>query len=95
MTITLVFYLLLNEAPLLFYCFIIIFTLYHYFLNQAFSLFYGFMTSFTLSFFYPVDWGCRIHRLHLCREVTTLQRMSWIAQSTGAVEYTDYTFAEG
>ena len=28
----------------------------------------------------PVDWGCRIHRLHLCRGVrpSPPQRMSWI-----------------
>ena len=25
---------------------------------------------------YPVDWGCRIHRLHLCREVRLPQRVS-------------------
>ena len=26
----------------------------------------------------PVSLGCRIHRLHLCREVRLLQQMSWI-----------------
>ena len=25
--------------------------------------------GFTITFIYPVGWGCRIHRLHLCREV--------------------------
>ena len=25
----------------------------------------------------PVSWDCRIHRLHLCREVKLPQRMSW------------------
>ena len=26
----------------------------------------------------PVGWGCRIHRLLLCRGVRPLQRVSWI-----------------
>ena len=27
----------------------------------------------------PIDWGCRIHRLHLCRGIRPLpQRVSWI-----------------
>ena len=30
----------------------------------------------------PVRWGCRIHRLHLCRGVRLLQQMSWIWHKT-------------
>ena len=40
----------------------------------------------------PVGWGCTIHRLHLYRGVRPPQRM---AQSGGAVQYTDSTSTEG
>ena len=36
----------------------------------------------------PVSWGCRIHRLYLCRGVRLLN-VCPVAQSAGAVEYTD------
>ena len=56
-----------------------------------------------------IGWGYSIHRLYLCRGVRLLWRVSWfltlsnqmvglqsrIAQSAGAVEYTDCISAEG
>ena len=30
----------------------------------------------------PVSWSCRIHRLHLCRDVRLPQRVSWIWHET-------------
>ena len=38
-------------------------------------------------FFGPVDWGCRIHRLYLCRGVTLPSQVSY--GQAGTVGYTD------
>ena len=43
--------------------------------------------SFSMLNYCPVGWSCRIHWLHLCREVRPHQRVSWIdsKQSDGEV----------
>ena len=47
--------------------------------------------TFICMFIHPINWGCRIHRLHLCRGVRLPQR---VAQSARAAEYTDYICEE-
>ena len=52
----------------------------HIFVHFIFWLRYCWIFQFSVSL---VDWGCRIHRLHLCRVVTPQpQQVSWIWHKT-------------